>query len=96
MLQGSFSLNTIDYFAGYHDPSITWNGWRVPYFDHDTAADIMQYLFARYGVGYEFTDDYLLVYEGDEITDRIKAVKYTTDDGYLILYRLEGYVWELA
>ena len=40
-IPATFTLGEQDY-KGYHDPSVNWNGFAVPYFDLTTGAQILK------------------------------------------------------
>ena len=49
-----FNIDGSDYYEGYYDKNVRWNGWAIPFFEKD-IADIISRNFS--------SPDYLIVYD---------------------------------
>ena len=99
MVKGKFSVNDgVHVYEGYHNPAVTWNGWKVPYLSLESTVEFLNYLSRSYGIHYEhMIDAYgcMVLYEGDVKVEVILPVQFSVGDDVLTLYPLEGYTWEL-
>lgn len=96
-----FNIDGSDYYEGYYDKEVRWNGWARPYFEKE-IADCIAHNFSSsdYRIVYDkYTDSFICkIYENDVVseTELIEKKIIETNEGKKELYDFGsiGWTWD--
>lgn len=95
-----FSIEGIKPFPGYHDPGENWNGWAVPYFEWDVAAEIVEWIneFAKKEqLKVDGVRRTIISVEDPESPFDIEGMTISTEEGEKLLYPVGTgwWIWDI-
>ena len=96
-----FNIGNSEYYEGYYDKEVRWNGWARPYFEKE-IADCIAHNFSSsdYRIVYDkYTDSFICkIYENDVVseTELIEKKIIETNEGKKELYDFGsiGWTWD--
>lgn len=96
-----FNIGSSEYYEGYYDKEVKWNGWARPYFEKE-IADCIAHNFSgsNYRIVYDkYTDSFICkIYENDVVseTELIEKKIIETNEGRKELYDFGsiGWTWD--
>lgn len=94
-----FSIENIQPFAGYYDPTDNWNGWARPFFEWEVATQIVSWINEWSGeeqLKIDFANKKIIAFELEDQFD-IEEIILATEYGIKPLYPVGAgwWIWDI-